>query len=65
MTGKTYSILRSRRVDGKTVETVIETGLTWEVADSKRDKIAQEDRDKYPLRSSWVRDMFEVRMENV
>lgn len=36
MEGKTYSILRSSRKTGETTETVIETGLTWEVADSTR-----------------------------
>lgn len=63
MTGRTYSIIRSSRKDQKTTETVIETGLDWETADSTREQFATADRAANPDKSSWVRDVFEVRME--
>jgi hypothetical protein len=63
MTGRTYSIIRSSRKDQKTTETVIETGLDWETADSTREQLATADRAANPDKSSWVRDVFEVRME--
>lgn len=63
MTGRTYSILRSSRQTGKTVETVVETGLSWEVADKQRDCLAEAEREATPMKSSWTRDQFEVRME--
>jgi hypothetical protein len=63
MTGRTYSIIRSSRKGQKTTETVIETGLAWETADSTREQLAAADRAANPDKSSWVRDVFEVRME--
>lgn len=63
MIGRTYSIIRSSRKSQKTVRTVIESGLSWEEADSKRDKLAEIDREANPLKSCWTRDVFLVEME--
>jgi hypothetical protein len=63
MTGRTYSIIRCSRKVQKTMETVLETGLAWKTADSTREKLAEADRAANPGKSSWVRDMFEVRIE--
>lgn len=63
MIGKTYSIIRNRRKYGKTTEAVIETGLDWDTADKNREELAAADREANPLKSCWVRDVFEVRME--
>jgi hypothetical protein len=64
MTGRTYSIIRSSRKSQKTVETILETGLSWEEADSQRNDLAEADRAANPLKSCWVRDVFVVQMEN-
>ncbi len=63
MTGRTYSIIRSSRRCQKTVNTVLEQGLSWETADSRRNQLAANDRAEHPLRSSWSRDVFVVQME--
>ena len=63
MTGRTYSIIRSSRQSQKTVKTLVETGLSWEAADSKRDELAAVDRAENPHKSSWTRDVFVVQME--
>jgi hypothetical protein len=65
VTGKTYSIIRSHReaVRARTIETVVETGLSWEAADSQRNELQQAERDANPLKSSWTMDIFIVRME--
>ena len=70
MTGKTYSIIRSTRKSTPgtrtsitTTEVVLERGLSWEEADSKREKMAAADRAANPGKSCWVRDMFIVQME--
>lgn len=65
MTGRTYSIIRSSRQSQRTVETVVETGLSWEAADSERNKLADADRAENPLKSSWTRDVFVVQMETL
>jgi hypothetical protein len=63
MTGRTYSIIRSSRKGQKTIETVLETGLTWELADSRRNAIAAAYREANPRKSSWSGDLFNVQME--
>jgi hypothetical protein len=64
MTGRTYSIIRSSRKNQKIVETVLETGLSWEAADSQRNELAEADRAENSLKSSWTRDVFVVQMES-
>lgn len=63
--GKTYSILRSRRdhVQSRTIDTVVESGLSWEDADRKRDSLNEIERKANPLKSCWTRDVFIVQME--
>lgn len=63
MTGRTYSILRSSRQGQKTVETVVDTGLSWEKADSTRNGYDEAERKAHPEKTSWTRDLFIVRME--
>jgi len=63
MEGRTYSIIRSSRKNRKTVETVMETGLGWDAADSQRNEIAAAYRAANPLKSSWSGDVFIVQME--
>jgi hypothetical protein len=63
MEGRTYRIVRSSRPSQKTVETTIETGLSWEVADKKRNELGEAYRAANPLKSSWTRDLFIVQME--
>ena len=63
MTGRTYSIVKGSGKSSKTVEVVLESGLTWEVADSRCNQIAAADRAENPLKSSWARDVFVVQME--
>jgi hypothetical protein len=63
--GRTYSIIKSSRKAQKTVETVVETGLDWDTADSKRNKLDEIEREKEPLKRSWTRDLHLVRMEVV
>lgn len=65
MIGRTYSIIRSSRPGRKTVETILETGHTWEVADRRRNVMTDEYRLLNPGKSSWSSDLFEVRMEGV
>jgi hypothetical protein len=65
MIGRTYSILRSSRQNQKTVETVVDTGMSWEAADSKRNKRDAAERKAHPEKSSWTRDLFIVRMEEL
>jgi hypothetical protein len=65
MQGRTYSIVRSSRKAQKTIETVLETGLSWEDADSQRNELAEADRAANPLKSCWVRDVFVVQMEKL
>jgi hypothetical protein len=65
MTGRTYSIIRSSRQSQKTIETVLETGLCWEDADSQRNELAEADRAANPLKSCWTRDVFVVQLEKL
>jgi hypothetical protein len=59
-----YSIIRSHR-DKTTTETVVETGLTWEDADAKRDILSCAETTAHPEKSCWTRDVFVVRLEPV
>ncbi len=63
MTGRTYSVLRSRRQSQKTIETVVDTGMSWEAADRKRNERDDAERKAHPELSSWTRDLYIVRLE--
>ena len=63
MSGRTYSILRSSRTSGKTIETVVTTGLSWEVASSERAKLDAAEAEAHPLQTSWTSDLFIIQLE--
>jgi hypothetical protein len=63
MEGRSYSIIRSSRQSERTIETVLETGLVWELADTRRNTLADAGRAANPLKSCWSRDVFVVQME--
>lgn len=47
----------------KTHEAVIESGLCWDEADSKRNQLQKAERDANPLKTSWTMDIFILRLE--
>lgn len=62
---RTYSILRSHRgPDRDEREDLIESGLSWDVADAKRERLDEAEERAHPEQTSWTRDLFLVRLEH-
>jgi len=58
----TYSIIRTNRETGKTVETIVASGLDWKTADQQRNSLDQIESAK-PSHSSWIGNLHIVRLE--
>lgn len=63
MTQRTYSIIRNRRIAGRSLDTVIESGLSWETASSKREELQLAERRANPMKTSWSMDIFNIQLE--
>lgn len=60
---RTYTILRSSRSSGKTLETPVASGLSWDEADAERNGLDRAEREAHPEQTPWTRDLFILQLE--
>lgn len=62
-TERSYSILRNERTGKGCTDAVVESGLSWEVASSKREQLQNAEIAAHPHKSSWTRAIYWIRLE--
>jgi hypothetical protein len=60
---KIYSILRSKRTGSRSIETVVESGLSWDIANIRRERLTELEIAAQPTKTSWTRDIFIIKLE--